>query len=94
MDKPPPLNAPDEPYSFAEFVHVVQKDMYYGRAIHQIIKYGRESPENQEWAMVALAEHVVLPDTQMTQLGIKDEADSLRCSNTTTFFILDFCRYA
>lgn len=95
METPPPLpNKPDEPYSFADFIHVVQKDIYYGRAIHQIIKFGRESVENQAWAMAVLADHVVLPDFELDQLGLSNQAETLVCSNTTTFFMLDFCRYA
>ena len=93
MERPPTPEHPDEPYTFGDFVHVVEKDIYYGRALHKIVKYGRENPDDADWALTELAYHVVMPEFELDELGTDDSIVSDRCSNTTKFFMLDFCRY-
>lgn len=86
---PPPKDAP---YSFSDWVHLVQKDMYYGRAIHELVRYARENPKDEQWAFEQIAGHVKLPEADLSELGIRETAID-RCSNTTKLYMLDFCRY-
>jgi hypothetical protein len=90
-DKPYVPNKPKVPYRFSEFVHLVQKDFYYGRAIHEIVKYGRQCDE--KWAVEQLRHHVEFPPRELSDLATTDGDLGDRCSNNTKFFMLDFCRY-
>lgn len=93
MTRPEPLNAPEKPYTFSDFVHVAQKDLYYGRGIHELVKYARENPCDEEWVMCELGKHVDLPDYELDELGLQGAGPTPRCSNNTKFFMLDFCRF-
>jgi hypothetical protein len=93
LPPPPPVpNEPAEPYDFSDFVRVVQKDFYYGRSIHRIIKYalkyGKES-----WALGILAKHVKFDDRDLKELGVHKAQLSDKCSVNTKFMMLHFTRY-
>jgi hypothetical protein len=90
--KPPLPNQPDKPYTFSDFVRVVQKDFYYGRSIHRIVEYGRKWDE--AWAEGVLDKHVQITVTDLDELGIVKTDLGSRCSNNTKFFMLDFTRYS
>jgi hypothetical protein len=85
---------PKEPYNFSYFINVVKKDVYYGRALHALIKYAHQNPADETWALKKLSDHVILPDYELSELGI-DELDvcPTRCSNNTKFYMVDFLRY-
>jgi hypothetical protein len=94
---PPPLpplpNEPDTPYDFSDFVRVVQKDFYYGRSIHRIVKWGQNGPAEEIQAEAILAKHVKFDDRDLKELGVHKAQLSDKCSNNTKFLMLHFTRY-
>ena len=95
LEQPDVPTAPKVPYRFSDFVRVAQDDVYYGLAIHEIVKYGRGSPGNRRWALEQLRHHVEFPKHDLDDLATKerDLKDIDRCSNNTKFLMLDFCKY-
>jgi hypothetical protein len=95
--KPPkPPKPPEEPYEFGDFVRILQKDVYYARAIHKIVEYSRSGEAGAEdWACDHLNKHVIIDSSDLSTLDIPPDTDlsTSRCSNNTKFFMLDFARF-
>ena len=96
-DAPPvPASPPDGPYEFNDFVRVLENDIYYARAIHKIVKYGRKGTTQEGWALDRLAEHVTFPKSDLDELSVTEseiDPSSTRCSNNTKLSMLDFARF-
>ena len=94
--KRPTLNAPDRPYTFSELVHVLEKDLYYARGLHELVKYAHQNDGNSKkrnWAKRELSKHVKhLSKEEVDDLGHSDPDDD-KCSNNTKFYMFDFIRY-
>src|SRR5213080_221324 len=97
----PTINFPKHPFSFGELVHVLSKDVYYARALHELVKYGHQKANEQppdtgevDWVKTELSKHVKrLSKAELAELGFKHDPDDDKCSNNTKFYMLNFSRY-
>jgi len=56
---------------FRELVHFLQKDAYFARLIHEVVKYGRKGQTEETWALGQL-HHIMLPleQNEWDELGL------------------------
>jgi hypothetical protein len=94
LPTPPEPDVPPEPYDFGDFVRLVQKDFYYGRAIHRIVAYGMQGGAEELWAEGILKKHVTINVPTLKELGIDPVYFEDKCSANTKFIMLQFTRYS
>ncbi len=95
---PPPLPEFNPRLKYSDLVRTIQKDVYFGRAVHQWVQYGRQGGAAEKDAMDEIEKILLVTVEELRELGwlTGSPKDQMlpRCSNNTTFFMLDFCRYS
>lgn len=96
----PILKSPPNPYRFREFIQVLEKDIYYARGLHELVRYAHQNCNDEDeldWALTELSKHVRhLSEKEVDNLGHNDPEEVFGCTNNTKitkFYMFDFVRY-